>query len=105
VAKGTQRSSQADIAACAAVRQAEAGVASAKAALKQVLVREADLAAAGAAVDSARAGVLDADVSLGDAVVRAPFAGRVVKRLVDPGTLASPGMPLIEVGWRVAYHV
>ena len=90
-------SSQAVIAAGAAVRQAEAGVASAKAALKQVLVREADLAAAGAAVDSARAGVLDADVSLGDAVVRAPFAGRVVKRLVDPGTLASPGMPLIEV--------
>jgi RND family efflux transporter MFP subunit len=90
-------SSQAVVAAGAAVRQAEAGVAAAKAALKQVLVREADLAAAGAAVVSARANVIDADVSLGDAVIKAPFAGRVVKRLVDPGTMASPGMPLIEV--------
>ena len=90
-------SAQAVVAAGANVRQAEAGVAAAKAALKQVLVREADLAAAGAAVISARANVVDADVSLGDAVIKAPFAGRVVKRLVDPGTMASPGMPLIEV--------
>ena len=90
-------SAQAVVAAGAAVRQAEAGVAAAKAALKQVLVREADLAAAGAAVVSAQANVADADVSLGDAVIKAPFAGRVVKRLVDPGTMASPGMLLIEV--------
>ena len=90
-------SAQAAVAAEAAVRQAEAGAAAAKAALKQVMVREADLSAAGAAVVSARASVIDADVSLGDAVIKAPFAGRVVKRLVDPGTMASPGMPLIEV--------
>jgi len=90
-------SAQGVVAAGAAVRQAEAGVAAAKAALKQVLLREADLVAADAAVVSARANVADADVSLGDAVIKAPFAGRVVKRLVDPGTMASPGMPLIEV--------
>lgn len=88
---------QAVIAAEATVRQAEAGVTAAKAALKQVLVRQADLAAAGAAVISARANIADADVSLGDAVIKAPFAGRVVKRLVEPGTMATPGMPLIEV--------
>lgn len=29
--------------------------------------------------------------------VHAPFAGRVVKRIAEPGTLASPGMPLLEI--------
>ncbi len=89
--------SQAVIAAGAAVQQAEAGVVAAKAALKQVLLRQADVAAANAAVISARASVADANVALGDASVKAPFNGRVVKRLVDPGMMAAPGTPLIEL--------
>jgi HlyD family secretion protein len=85
------------LAAEAAVRQAEAGVSAARAGLKQVLVRQADLNAAKAALISARATVADANISLNDSVIRAPFAGRIVRRIADPGVLASPGTPLIEI--------
>jgi RND family efflux transporter MFP subunit len=56
-----------------------------------------ELDEAAAALGSARAAVRDAEAQLGYAVVRAPFAGRVTARLVDPGDLATPGRPLLEV--------
>ena len=34
--------------------------------------------------------------------VRAPFAGVVTRRFVDPGAFAAPGMPLVDRGGRVA---
>ena len=37
------------------------------------------------------------------AVIRAPFAGVVTQRLVDPGAFAAPGVPLVDrAGWRRA---
>ena len=38
-----------------------------------------------------------ASISLNDSVIRAPFAGEITQRLVDPGMLATPGQPLLAV--------
>jgi RND family efflux transporter MFP subunit len=37
------------------------------------------------------------DVTRGYAVIAAPFDGAVTARLADPGTLASPGLPLMKI--------
>ena len=50
-----------------------------------------------AKIAQAQEGVRLAKVNLGFAEVRAPFAGVVTARKAEPGTLASPGMPLLTV--------
>jgi RND family efflux transporter MFP subunit len=45
----------------------------------------------------ARAAVAAATVSLKDAGVRAPYDGRVVAKMIDPGDLASPGTPFLTI--------
>lgn len=64
----------------------------------------ARLAAADASVEqaigqlaAARAAADAADIAESYAIIRAPFNGVVTERLVDPGTLALPGMPLLRV--------
>ncbi len=58
---------------------------------------EVMLTRAESGVRTARAGAAELEVSRGYASVRAPFAGVVTARLVDPGALAAPGMPLVTV--------
>ncbi len=41
--------------------------------------------------------IAGAEVSLGYAQIRAPFAGVVTERAMDPGTLAPPGMPILTL--------
>ncbi len=84
-------------AARATVKQAQSGVAQAKAAALQTKVRRRELEVADAQVKQASAAVQAADVSLSYGRVVAPFDGRVVRRLVDPGSMASPGSPLLVV--------
>ncbi len=63
----------------------------------QLDASEAALARANAALETAHA-VREELTALGDyAVLRAPFAGIVTQRVVDPGAFASPGMPLIAI--------
>lgn len=57
----------------------------------------AQLDQAAAAVAQARGAVAAAASMAGDASVRAPFAGRVVSRMVEPGDLAAPGRPLVAI--------
>lgn len=57
----------------------------------------ARLRAMGASIDESRAALGEAQATLGHALVTAPFAGRVLERRVDPGTLASPGTPLLVI--------
>jgi len=45
----------------------------------------------------ARAAVAQAQSSFGYTKIRAPFDGLVTERRVDPGALASPGMPLLTI--------
>lgn len=56
---------------------------------------QAMLEVARSRVQQAKAAVRGVKISDNDALVRAPYAGRVVKKLVNTGDLASPGMPLL----------
>jgi RND family efflux transporter MFP subunit len=58
---------------------------------------EAALAQAEAALRSAHAGAAEVESAREYAVVRAPFAGTVTHRFVDPGAFAAPGAPLVTI--------
>ena len=86
------------------VRMAEAGLAQSRAALKQARaaakqadVRRAEIRGAQAMVSQGRAALDAARVMRDYATINAPFDGIVTKRSVDPGALASPGVPLLTV--------
>lgn len=81
----------------AALRQAKAGAQEAKAASLQTEVRKKQVVSAQAQARQAAAVASAARVGLSYSRVTAPFAGRVVARLTDPGALASPGSPLLTV--------
>ena len=57
----------------------------------------AQLASAQAHLDAQKASANSANVLAGYSTITAPFAGVVTARHVDPGALASPGIPLIDV--------
>lgn len=57
----------------------------------------AQLDAAKAQLAAAQAGEASSQTVANYSVIKAPFAGRVTARMVDPGALASPGMPLLQV--------
>lgn len=48
-------------------------------------------------IRQAAEGVRAAEVMAGYTAVKAPFSGRVTARRAEPGTLAAPGMPLIDI--------
>jgi RND family efflux transporter MFP subunit len=62
----------------------------AQAAELQVQALDAQEAEAKAAVASAR-------TQLGYTVLRSPYSGAVTARMADPGTLATPGMPILQI--------
>jgi RND family efflux transporter MFP subunit len=79
----------------AAVRQAEAGLKSARASTMMVRVRSGDIQAARAQAKQSSAALESAVATAGYAAVTSPFDGRVVRRHVDPGTMAAPGAPML----------
>jgi RND family efflux transporter MFP subunit len=101
------RAEQARSALAAAESQAgqgDADLARARALLERRAATDADLEQAGsrartarAEVERARQAVAEAETLLAEAVVRAPFDGVVVERLVEPGDVAAPGRPLATV--------
>lgn len=58
---------------------------------------ETGLARAQAAVRTARAGLAEVAALRSYAEIRAPFAGVVARRFVDPGAMAAPGAPLVMI--------
>jgi len=58
---------------------------------------ETGLARAEAAVASARAMAAELAATASYAEIRAPFAGVVTRRFVDPGSFAAPGAPIVTV--------
>jgi RND family efflux transporter MFP subunit len=74
---------------------AQAGVKQARAAAKQADVRRAEVLGAQAQVGQGKAALQMARVTLDYATIVAPFDGVVTRRSVDPGSLASPGTPLL----------
>ena len=63
----------------------------------QLDAAETGLARADAGVRSARAAAAELGAVSAYAVIRAPFAGIITKRFVDPGAFAAPGAPLIAI--------
>jgi RND family efflux transporter MFP subunit len=63
----------------------------------QLDAAEAGHARAQAAVVAARAATAEVDAMTEYSVLRSPFAGRVVRRFVDPGAFAAPGAPLVTI--------
>ena len=56
-------------------------------------------------IRQAEQAVTAAGVQTGYLEVRAPFAGRVTSRRAEPGTLASPGLPLLEIESENGYRL
>lgn len=63
----------------------------------QLDAAETGLARAAAAVRVAQGASAELGAVSGYAIVRAPFAGVVTRRFVDPGAFAAPGAPLVAV--------
>ncbi|MDE3200122.1 MAG: efflux RND transporter periplasmic adaptor subunit [Acidobacteriota bacterium] len=57
----------------------------------------AQLDAVKAQLAAAQAGETSSQTVAGYSVIKAPFAGRVTSRMVDPGALAAPGVPLLQI--------
>ena len=74
--------------------EAEARLQGAKA---QEEMAQARLRAAGSRIDQAKAEVGETQALLDYARIVAPFSGQVIERRIDPGNLATPGMPLLVV--------
>ncbi|HWJ21497.1 MAG TPA: efflux RND transporter periplasmic adaptor subunit [Gemmatimonadaceae bacterium] len=63
----------------------------------QLDAAETGLARADAGLRAARAAAAEVGAMSSYAEIRAPFAGVVTRRFVDPGAFAAPGGPLVEV--------
>jgi RND family efflux transporter MFP subunit len=74
--------------------EAEARLSAAVARLAGV---QAAIESAGAQLETARSGIAVAEANESFTVLRAPFDGVVTERLADPGNLAVPGTPLLQV--------
>lgn len=81
----------------AAYATAKAGVAQAEAAAMQATVRLKEINSAQAQVNQSKASLKLAQVNRGYSQIVSPFDGTVSARMADPGAMASPGMPLINI--------
>lgn len=63
----------------------------------QEKMAEARLRSVDSRIAEARAGAGEASAQLAYAAIVAPFGGRVIERHVDPGALATPGLPLLVI--------
>lgn len=81
----------------AALVQAKAGLQQANAAAMQTAVRRQEIAGAEAQIGQSRAAREIAAVTRDYATLVAPFDGVVTQKLVDPGSMAGPGAPLLKI--------
>lgn len=58
-----------------------------------------------ARIRQAEEGVRSAEIMAGYAEIRAPFAGMVIDKTVQPGNLAAPGVPLLTLERRGEYRL
>lgn len=84
-------------AAAAALRSAQVAAQNASMSADASSAAQADIASMQAAVSADAAAVQTVETQIAQAAVRAPFDGIVTQRNVDPGSLASPGTPLVQV--------
>jgi RND family efflux transporter MFP subunit len=66
-------------------------------ALAQEGMAQSRLRGAASRIEQAKAELGEAQATLDYARITAPFAGQIIERRIDPGNLASPGMPLLVI--------
>ncbi|MEI6503619.1 MAG: efflux RND transporter periplasmic adaptor subunit, partial [Armatimonadota bacterium] len=93
------------VAAQSAVTQAEQGVRNARAAQARNQLKESEVRVAQAGVGQAQAGRLSASTMLAYSTITAPFSGLITARFVDPGSMATPGVPIIVVADDSEYRL
>ncbi len=92
------RGAQEDVVrAKAAIDLARAALSQAKADALLTQIRMKDLAVANAQREQATASLNAAQIGLSYTKVFAPYAGRVVHRLADPGSMSTIGSPLLDI--------
>lgn len=79
------------------VEQAEEALRIAQANRSQKELRLEDIKSARAGVAQAEANLAYAKQQLENAYIRTPISGTVSKRMTEPGQMATPGVPLIEI--------
>lgn len=79
------------------VDQARAGLEMAEAATARNEISQEDVQAAKAAVAQAESNISYLQTQIGYAHIRAPTAGTIAERLVDPGESAVPGVPMFRL--------
>jgi len=97
VQAAVQAAEQRAVQAHGALQTSQAQLATAGMAPQQVAVTQARATGAEAAVAKARAALQQAELNLQYTTVRAPFAGVVSKRAVEPGQVVQAGQPLFAV--------
>ncbi|HXT28151.1 MAG TPA: HlyD family secretion protein [Vicinamibacterales bacterium] len=80
-----------------AAAQARAGLATAQTAPQQLQVTQARAAAAQARVAQAQAALKQAQLNLEYTAIKAPGAGIVSRKAVEPGQIVQPGQPLMAI--------
>ena len=83
--------------ASGALEQTQADLRSARTAPEQVAVTKARAQSAAARVQQAKAALDMAQLNLEYTTVKAPSAGRVSKKSVEPGQVTQPGQPLLAI--------
>jgi len=68
-----------------------------RAAVQQVAAVRSDVARLDAQKEQAEAAVREAQVMLSFTTIEAPLSGRVVRRMIDPGDMVTPGQPLFVI--------
>jgi HlyD family secretion protein len=92
-----EQAAQAEAAAQAALRSAQVTAQNAVLGDGSASAAQSEVRNAQAAVQEAQGAVELTQAQLAQTVIRAPFTGVVTQRSVDPGTLAAPGTPLVQV--------
>ena len=92
----------------AALNEAWAGLRQAQASALQTAMRRQDVQRASAQIGQSRADYAAAVAGRDYATIRAPFAGAITSRDIDPGSMAGPGVPLLKIqggGLRLSVQV
>ncbi len=86
--------------------QKDIAEAQATAAFKEVQAAQGEIARAQAQMEQAEAAVTEARAMLSYSVIQAPFTGKLVRKMVNVGDMASPGQPLffLETPSRPELH-
>ncbi len=74
--------------------QRDVASAQAASAVQEVHAAQGEIARLEAQKEQAEAGLREAQVNLSYTVIEAPFSGRVVKKMLNAGDMASPGQPV-----------